>query len=119
MGMFDEIRVNFQLPGLKKPPPYIVQTKGLECRLDQYTIDENGRLILTTWEWEQTPKDELPYPDIPFIGCMRKVEGSKKEEDVCHHGCIDCCEQDEDKTLHGFEFKFTDGKLVGVTKIED
>jgi len=119
MGMFDEVSVYFQLPDLKKPPPYTVQTKEFECRLDQYTIDETGRLILTTWEWEKTPEKELPYPDMPFFGCMRKVKGSKKEVDTHYHGCFIGCEMDEDKVLHRFKFKFTDGKFVDVTRIEN
>ncbi len=45
MGMFDTLRCKYPLPD-KIVQTDSFQTKSLECLLDDYTITENGKLIL-------------------------------------------------------------------------
>jgi len=113
MGMYDEIYIDFQLPEIKRKPPYTLQTKDFYCNLDTYTI-QNNRLILKYVEWEETPKEELKYPEFPLFGSIRKKEGSEKDIDQNYHGIFDGCEVDDDGTLFYFIFKFTDGNMTEV-----
>ena len=118
MGMYDHLKVSFQLPDFPKDPPYILQTKNLDCLMDEYSINEQGRLIHHTCEWEPVPDEELPYPHLPCIGSMRKKEGSHKDVDLNYHGYITACEFHTDDVFYDYRFKFTDGKLVEVIRIE-
>lgn len=73
MGMFDNIRCHYPLPdGFAGDLEY--QTKDTEEQfLCHYTITEDGRLILHSERYEDVPENELPYPDMPFIGSMRRI----------------------------------------------
>lgn len=45
MGMFDNLRVEVEVPGLREGAPNEFQTKDLECELNDYIISSNGRLL--------------------------------------------------------------------------
>lgn len=144
MGMYDHIRCEVPLPGLPDPSKMEFQTKDLECMLENYTINKDGRLIFHFKEYEATPEDELPYKDDPnpimrFCGSIRVVKGSEKDVDKNYEGTLnfygnertgELCAIDpltgEDKFHPGprpewFEYdaKFVDGKIVSVVRREN
>jgi hypothetical protein len=128
MGMFDRIFCECELPDGFNPKGIEFQTKNLERELNVYTITADGRLLLHYVEWESTPEDELPYPNIPIIGCMREKEGSRKLVEVDFHGLItfygsNLCAigpkgfatvNDEEYWSREYTAKFTNGKLESI-----
>lgn len=89
MGMFDYVRCDRPLPdgwGLENDHVGL-QTKTFDCEMTTVWITEDGRLKIKRSEWESTPEAELPYPDQPFIGCIRRV--NERWEDVAFHGEFD------------------------------
>jgi hypothetical protein len=141
MGMYDNIRCNFPLPELPDPFGREFQTQDLECLLDDYTINSEGRLILHYKEYEPVPEEERPYKDDPsplmrIYGILRVKEGSEKDIDMNYHGMLNFygtiltgelhalnLQTGEDELHPGpppewFEYdaKFTDGKLVEVNR---
>lgn len=56
MGLFDDIRVEYPIPGIE---PFDDQTKELECYQYRYKIDAGGRLLMEKWEYvDKTPEEK-------------------------------------------------------------
>jgi hypothetical protein len=77
MGMFDHIRCRMPLPS-DPPPPAIewFQTKDVptpQLYMEQWTIEEDGRLIHHACDYEQTPVEELPDPTCRWRGSIRRI----------------------------------------------
>ena len=77
MGMFDEVRIEFEVPGLPGLPRNF-QTKSLDSCMDGYTITKAGRLVRSSrgfslWADEESSGSALAEPevDIDFHGDMR------------------------------------------------
>lgn len=93
MGMFDYLKCEMSLPE-EPPPPKIewFQTKDTEeisgqLYLERWTITPDGRLLQHKVRYEQTPEEELPYPDMPFIGCLKTVPIGDIE--IAFHGDLE------------------------------
>src|SRR5215217_4447717 len=97
MGMYDTIEYEGKF----------YQTKNFDCIMAKYKI-ENDKLLIDYGHYEKVPKEELPYPDTPFIGSLRWVH--EEWVDMEFHGIIEAYGDERD-----IFFKFTDGALVGVT----
>ena len=84
MGMFDNLRVKVPLPG---EHPFtaetVFQTKCLACEMNNYVIEEDGRLMERMGRYEEVPKAERPYPTVndifEFCGSVRFVEEGWRE----------------------------------------
>src|SRR5271165_1542244 len=89
MGMFDWLVCEKPLPDLEDPKSLEFQTKDTPNQaLDTYTITKDGRLIVEEYEYEDVPEVERPDKNHLWIGCMRRVEESKKIIDLNFHGFI-------------------------------
>lgn len=129
MGMFDYVKCERPLPdGWDLTNDYVgLQTKCFGCEMTTILIRADGRLMIEDIEYEATPDDELPYPDIPIIGCIRPK--SRKWRDLNFHGVfyfgglevIGYQEPDGRGYRapiyrnHDYAAKFTDGNLVSLT----
>lgn len=76
MGMFDYLRCEIPLP---VGDGFLFQTKDLDDEMMEWTLRKDGRLVKHEYDSELTPKDLLPYPDMPFIGMSRKIAGSDRD----------------------------------------
>jgi hypothetical protein len=133
MGMFDYVVCEHNLPDGFNASGIKFQTKDLVNELDTFTISDDGRLIHHYRELESTPDNELPHPEMPFIGCLREKAGSQKLVDTNHHGYLEfyasnisgsgpkgfITENDETPWTRCYTAKFTDGQLVSITLDSD
>lgn len=112
MGLFDDIEVLWPLPDGYKHTMF--QTKDLECCMGRYRINADGTLDKA--EWEPVPEPERPYPDMPFIGSVRRSGVWTK---ISFHGILNFYNYDKDETpdWHEYEAKFTDGKVVEIVAV--
>jgi hypothetical protein len=92
MGMFDYLHCDLPLP---VGQDWLYQTKDTGDQwLKNHTITKAGRLVLHNYDTEATPEDELPYKNAPkdsflrVIGCIRRVQGSERDEDQNFDGDI-------------------------------
>lgn len=127
MGMFDNVKCEYPLPDT----PEEVQTGPFQTKsfgdgftggyMNNYTITEDGQLVLHEESWELLPEEERPYygkpewdkdPLFQIMGCMKRVPiGDKIIE---HHGVISIS---GDYGRFEYEIKFTDGKVAGIKRI--
>lgn len=114
MGMYDEITILFDVKEIKQKSPFVLQTKDFDCTMDKYSINKDGILIHHYVEWESTPESELPYSNMPFIGCLRIKKGSEKDIPINYHGIINAYMVDIDGSYCDVKIKFTDGKMVNI-----
>ena len=114
MGMFDHIACEMPLPEQPAPPRgRAFQTKSLDCLLERYTITGDGRLIHHAIRYEEVPESERPYPEMPFIGCMRAVPTG--DVDTNFHGLLEFYTYDSaTRESWSYEAKFTDGQCVEI-----
>ena len=99
MGMFDDVRCDMPLPEHQDGE---FQTKDLECAMSHYRITKDGRLV--------REKASTFYADGLPLG------------DVNHHGFLSFYDWwgDDRSSDNWIEYraKFTDGKCVGIEKVE-
>jgi hypothetical protein len=119
MGMFDHLICEMPLPAQPRPPrSHRFQTKDTEPQfLERFTINADGRLIHHTVRYEEVPRAELPYPDMPFIGAMREIPTGNV--DTNFHGYLKFHTYDgETREWWRYEAKFTDGQCVEIACVE-
>lgn len=132
MGMYDEIRCEYPLPGTgyRVLPGHAFQTKDLECLLDRYTITAEGLLVLHREVWEPVPEEERPYygtlawekPLGKWIRSMKAVPVG--DEEIPHHGDIRFYDafrmkgEDERRVWLEYRARFTEGSLSRI-EVED
>lgn len=131
MGMYDNVNVYYKMPD-PEIQDEVFQTKSFECAMDDYTITEEGRLILHKAHWEPIPEEERPYYGKPewekpglwkAIGSMKTVYDG--DEDIDFHGIIeihtilDGFSSPKDSDWYSYNLKFTDGILKEITKNEN
>lgn len=107
MGMFDTVRSEHP----EVPAEHEYQTKSLDKLLEEYTLTAAGRLIRHKEEYDITPKEELPYPDKPYIGSLRVV--STTLEDANLDRTIDIYSWREG-VMHTYYLTFVSGQLTKV-----
>ena len=126
MGMFDEVRCEYPLPGTTENS---FQTKSFGDGfvggfMDNYTITEDGQLILHKEAWEAVPEEERPYygkpgwnknPLLQLAGCMKSIPMG--DEVIEYHGILNMYTSVNDEWIE-FNIKFTDGKVSNVEHIE-
>ncbi|SUS07760.1 conserved hypothetical protein [uncultured Defluviicoccus sp.] len=98
MGMYDRLYSRIPLPDCNLPTDIELQTKDLECLLDCYVIDADGRLLLC-----QSRPDDPPDPT--------------GAEDTGYHG--DLCFytlSEPDGEPHEFLARFTHGRLEWIRR---
>jgi hypothetical protein len=111
MGMYDDIRVTLNLPGLPDGHDHVFQTKSLECMLDDYWIYADG----TLWHEDYDTED---HSDPQATGIMRFsgmfVRVNKRWRLVTDYtGEIEFHSWDADQQLmFRFSAYFVDGRLV-------
>lgn len=116
MGMFDTIYCKAPLPG---NTPFDsttdFQTKDLECLMDTYVIEEDGRLMIRSGYYETVPEEERPYPNEKgfkgLIGSLRFVDTGWKPVDA--HQRLKFYTS-ADRTWYDFVATFTHGQLEGI-----
>lgn len=128
MGMFDEIKCEYQLPD-----PVVqeetFQTKSFERLLDRYTITCDGRLILHQVRYESVPEEERPYYGTPewkqsefthLIGSMQAVPIGDVE--VPYHGDVYFYTSIGSRDAGDYEWfeyqvRFTEGRLQWIKRV--
>lgn len=126
MGMFDDVKCEYPLPD-EWAQDLGFQTKDLHCLMDQYTITKEGRLIQHIWEYEGTPKAELPYPDAlagslqSIMGITRRIDSSERLIDTNYHGLLRmiAAHYPSGKMPPAFveyTVKFTDGTVASIDR---
>ena len=91
MGMFDEIFVSLKvIPDVQDwmTEETRWQTKSLDSLMDEYKINEHGKFLRYNTKFEETPDDELPFPELPFIGAWREVDGIGEFNPYLYTGTI-------------------------------
>jgi len=112
MGMFDYVRSERELPDGYTGE---LQSKDFDCAMTIILIRDDGRLLIEDSDWEPVPDDELPYPDMPFIGCMRTV--NRRWRDLDFHGIFNFYGGYHTGEWREYNAKFTDGQLVEIVQI--
>jgi hypothetical protein len=107
MGMFDTVRSEHP----EVPAGHEYQTKSLGKALENYDLTAEGRLIRHHVEYELTPKDELPFPDKPYIGCMRPVFETLEDANLSRTINIYSWREG---VMHTYYLTFVSGQLTKV-----
>jgi hypothetical protein len=128
MGMFDNVKCKYPLPEAGFVQDEVFQTKGFGDGfvggfMDDYTITEEGELVLHKKEWEWVEEEDRLYYGTPewdenpifrMVGCMRgKPLG---DEVVKHHGDI-LIYADVAGTWYEYKIRFTEGKVSKIERI--
>lgn len=129
MGMFDELFVSPEvLPSTEKWMTENTrwQTKSLDCLLDNFKINKNGRFLKYDTKFEETPSDELPYPEMPFIGAWREVDGQGKFNIYLYTGTIYFYTSSPNNTKireksvwWEYKAEFYNGTMIAISRIKD
>jgi hypothetical protein len=120
MGMYDTIKINHnKLPVENKEffKDIEFQTKDLENAMEYYFIMDDNTLEVEKHTYETVPPEERQYPKghaLHWCGSIRSVKQERVK--VPYHGYIVFYHY-KDNTAYDFKAKFTDGKLVEITKI--
>lgn len=103
MGVFDYVRANNAKFGDLKGEQF--QTKDFDDPwMEQYTINEEGRLIHDVVRYEDRSDPNAPKGSFAALrGCMHPVKIG--EEDMNWHGYLE---------IGDLQCKFTDGTLVDI-----
>lgn len=130
MGMFDTLYINTQRLPLSRADKKRLgdnpdwQTKDLDCTLTEVYITDEGELKVNRWAYETVPKEERPYPDdeglLGSMGSLKRV--NQRLEVIPYHGFIrfyTSLKEQEGREWFEFSAKFTDGKLVGIRRVQD
>lgn len=112
MGLYDSVYIKCEHPAGPCPNAEF-QTKDLDCYMHTYEIRADRRLWKYECEWEDTPKEELPYPNKPYVGCIREVKGSGKWVDQNYHGVVNMLGDEAE-----YDVKFTDGVAVEFVRLD-
>ena len=93
------------------------QTKDYENMLTEIYITDDGLLKVSQFELEEVPKKERPYPDgegiLGLMGSLKRIH--ERLEVLPYHGFINFYGS-INKKWYSFNAKFTDGKLIEITK---
>jgi hypothetical protein len=75
MVMFDNLICEMPIPGEPKPKELIFQTKDLDCQLDSYRINAEGRLLVQE-RWDK------PIKQVDFHGLLNfyTFEGASSDK---------------------------------------
>lgn len=113
MGMYDEIHVEIELPGLGLDPDRTFQTKSLACFLDHFRIDPEGVL------WHEDYDIEDRSRPGSFAGSMTRVNKRWVKEN--YTGEVRFYDWDEDmNTFLEYSAYFEHGIMVrGPHRIHD
>lgn len=126
MGLFDEIIVNPKvIPDAEDWMTEEIQwqTKSLDSLLDKYKINEHGKFLKYDTKFEETPDDELPFPELPFIGAWREVDGIGKFNPYLYTGQLNFYTHSPKDSLTGrdvwYEYiaEFYAGTMIKIQKI--
>lgn len=130
MGLYDvvtfEAGIDVKFPAIDIDP-YTVswQTKSIargHPMMDTYRVTDEGRLLREDAEYESVPEEERPRydPEEGFesefermIGSLQKVH--QEWSDTEYHGTFEFHRTIDDAYV-SLEAKFTDGKLVEITR---
>ncbi len=126
--MYDNIECEYPLPDTPTGLNLDFQTKDFGDGftggfLDNYTITKDGKLVLHKEAWELVPEEERPYwgkpeweknPFLQLAGSMKSIPLG--DEVIDYHGVINIYTM-VGKTWYEYEFKFTDGKVADVKRI--
>jgi hypothetical protein len=128
MGMYDDVKCKYPLPDTPVGMDMNFQTKDFGDGftggfMDNYTITEDGELIFHKEAWELVPEEERPYwgkpewdknPLLQLAGSMKTIPLG--DEVMDYHGTLNIYTM-IGKTWYEYEFKFTDGKVADVKRI--
>lgn len=121
--MFDEIFVNPKV--IPNAEDWMTektrwQTKDLDSLMDNYKIDGHGKFLKYDTKFEETPDDELPFPELPFIGAWREVDGIGEFNTYLYTGTIYFYTHSP-KEIMWLEYKaeFYSGTMIAISKIEN
>ena len=132
MGMFDNIHINeIFIPKIQEliDNDYkikVLQTKSLDCLLEDYYIDENGKFFVDKVEYDVivNMESEKKFKWPPFY----TEEKNRERKFVSHTGLIDAYEYFSKNDINGYPeknsvsvkltFKLIDG-IVKDTKISE
>lgn len=127
MGMFDTVKlVGHALPdeGEQHRETAWWQTKDFDCSMETIRI-QNGRLVRDKWHYEETPKEQRPFPNAEpgtlqsICGILRTVI-DERDVDMNFHGVMSFgCYLSKTQESFSYEAKFTDGNLVSITRVPE
>lgn len=116
MGMYDDITVVYPLPDEYKHLQFeVFQTKDLDCFMEEFIIDVDGRLRRMVYEYRDLTEEEIAEEaDRKFLILRNKVRtGEFTLQTVNIHGLI-LFYTYKDKILIELIAKFTDGVLQEI-----
>lgn len=128
MGMFDNVDCKYLLPD-KPGAAKDFQTKSFGDGMvggfmDDYTINEDGTLVLHRHTYETVPEEERPFygkpewdknPLMQICGMLKSV--AVEDEVIEHHGIINIYTNTSNNEWVEYEIKFTDGKVESAERL--
>lgn len=109
MGMFDTLRCHYPLPHSQLQEEAF-QTKDLECVLDDYSIAEEGHLILAK---QRESRDDETAPFGFYLAVVREWD-----ECLLFHGDL-CFYTNLEDEWYEYVARFTAGKLQWIQRIDN
>lgn len=130
MGMYDEIKCEYQLPSSSKVVQNeLFQTKEFDCSIDRYIITKKGELFLQKSSWITIPEKKISYGKQGYKIPIGKFAGSLKikylpKKKIKYHGDIrfyTSLGEHKSKDFRWYEFcaRFTNGKLEWIKRLKN
>lgn len=128
MGMYDNLIISRHLLPLRYEDfDYLTdidyvkldwQTKSFDNNLSNIYIEDDKRLYIEKFDYEEVPKEERPYPDdigiFGLCGSLRKTNISIEPLD--YHGYVRFYTNIKNIWFE-YEAKFTDGLMVDIKRV--
>jgi len=112
MGMFDNLKVEIQLPDQSSVTDEVYQTKSFHCMMDTYVITANREIYREKWDYEM-----VEVPDKPITLQLQRVPGSLRREyltdfhgDIIFYGDWKPAEN----MWRNYHARFTKGRLTRI-----
>jgi hypothetical protein len=133
MGLFNRVTfedgLDIEFPEIDGDPFEITwQSKSItrhQPLMENFKITADGRLFKEDAEYEHVPEEERPEYDEELDGFENELERGRGSRRKIHHGWSDTDYHgtfEFHRTVNGeyvsLEAKFTDGQLVGITRID-
>lgn len=125
--MYDDIKCDYPLPD-KEMQKETFQTKDFDCRLEEYLITKEGKLIHHTVRQEIVPEEERPHygkpewdkPVYRMMGSIRSIPTGDVE--IPFHGDMTFYTylgdpNNDDAKWYEYEARFTKGTLSSIKRI--
>lgn len=124
MGLYDNVIINVDMLNVSDEDKVRLknqafQTKDFDNEMTDIHIEDDGRIKIKRFDYQEVPVEERPYPNaeglLAFMGSIREVNVTY-EYLTDLHGYFKFYTSVGDEQFK-FKAKFTDGKLIKIDRI--